>query len=230
MNPLLLPVVAAQGLWVRYRTEVLPEAAGPANGTVGDGAHQSLRVGVIGESTAAGCGVDRHEEGFAGSLAFELAARNGQPVSWEVVGQNAATARRIRYRLLPRLGQDLDIAVLLAGVNDVLTRRRPEEWRDDLAAIVGDLAGRAKKVAVTGIPPFNAFPSLPGTLGRVLTRHAAVLDDVARQVCVEYPQATWISSTDIVPVGPEFFARDRFHPSVLGYRIWSQAVADRLVG
>lgn len=33
-----------------------------------------------------------------------------------------------------------DVAVLLAGANDVLTRRTPEEWWDDLAAILDGLA------------------------------------------------------------------------------------------
>jgi hypothetical protein len=114
MNPFLLPVIAAQGIWVRSTTEKLPPAAGPTTGTAGDASNPPVRIGVLGESTAAGCGVNTHDNGFPGALARELAARGSRSVSWEVVGQNSATARRIRHRLLPQLGRDLDVAVLLA--------------------------------------------------------------------------------------------------------------------
>jgi lysophospholipase L1-like esterase len=215
-------------MWVRSAIEMLPPAAGPTIGTVGDASRPPVRIAVLGESTAAGCGVDTHDDGFPGCLARELAARTRQPVKWEVVGQHAATARRIRYRLLPRLGDNLNVAVLLAGVNDVLTRRTPGQWGDDLAAIVDDLTDRAEHVAVTGIPPFEAFQSLPTTLGRYLAQRAGALDEVSQQVCAEQPRATWISSTAILPIGPDFFAQDRFHPSAPGYRHWAQAVADHL--
>lgn len=228
MNPLLLPVIAAQAIWVRSTTERLPPAAGPTTGTAGDPSHPPVRIGVLGESTAAGCGVDTHDNGFPGALARELAARGSRSVSWEVVGQNSATSRRIRHRLLPQLGRDLDIAVLLAGVNDTLAGRSPEQWGDDLAAIVDDLTDRARHVVVTGVPPFDVFPSLPTTLGRFLARRAGALDKISAKICAERPRATWISSTDSLPMGPDDFARDRFHPSASGYRRWAEAVAEHL--
>jgi len=166
VNPLLLPVVAAQGIWVRS-TVIAPAAAGgPTTGIVGDGSGPPLSIGVVGESTAAGCGVDTHDDGFPGQLARELAARTRRPVTWAVVGQHGATARRIRYRFVPRLGGNLNLAVLLAGVSDVLARRSTAQWGADLAAILADLAGRAERVVVTAIPPFAVLPSLPTTLGR----------------------------------------------------------------
>jgi len=187
-----------------------------------------MRIAVVGESTAAGYGVDTHDAGFAGCLARELAGETGRPVAWEVVGQYGATGRRIRYRLLPQLGDGFDLAVLLAGANDVLARRTPDQWDDDLAAIVDDLASRAKCVAVAGIPPFAKFPSLPNPLRHYLAQHAAVLDQVAQRVCAGRPSATWASFAEATPIGPDFFARDGFHPSAYGYLRWAQAVVDHL--
>ncbi|MEU3254879.1 SGNH/GDSL hydrolase family protein [Streptomyces sp. NPDC006997] len=227
MNPLLLPLVAAQGLWVRARTEVLPPAAGPATGTVAeDAAGPPMRIAVVGESTAAGCGVATHDEGFPGSLARALAASYGCPVTWEVVGRYGATGRRVRYQLLPQLGEGYDLAVLLAGANDVLGRRSPDQWAEDLAAIVDDLTRRAGSVVVVGTPPFADFPSLPGALARFCAEGAAGLDRASQRVCAERPQVAWINSTDIMRITGDFFARDGFHPSAHGYRQWAQAVAD----
>ncbi|MEU3662036.1 SGNH/GDSL hydrolase family protein [Streptomyces sp. NPDC032940] len=227
MNPLMLPVVAAQGLWVRARTEVLPPAAGPVTGTVAEEeAGPPMRVAVLGESTAAGCGVATHDEGFPGSLARALAASHGCPVTWEVAGRHGATARRIRYQLLPQLGEGYDLAVLLAGANDVLGRRSPGQWGEDLAAIVDELTRRAGSVVVLGTPPFADFPSLPGTLARYCAENAAGLDRASQRICAGRPQVTWIDSNDIMQITGDFFARDGFHPSAHGYRQWARAVAD----
>ncbi|MEU7096864.1 SGNH/GDSL hydrolase family protein [Streptomyces longwoodensis] len=227
MNPLLLPVIAAQGLWVRARTEVLPPAVGPDTGTVAEQAPGApMRVAVLGESTAAGCGVATHDEGFPGSLARALAASYDCPVTWKVVGRYGATGRRIRYQLLPQLGEGYDLAVLLAGANDVLGRRSPDQWGEDLAAIVDDLTRRAASVVVVGTPPFADFPSLPGALARYCAERAAGLDRTSELICAERPQVTWINSTDIMQITGDFFARDGFHPSAHGYRQWARAVAD----
>jgi len=209
--------------------EALPEASGPTRGTVaGDPTRPLARIAVLGESTAAGVGVETHEDGFVGSLARVLAERTGRPVAWEVVGQNAATAHRIRLRLLPQVGEDLNVAVLLAGVNDVVHQRTPEDWRDDLAAIVDGLTDRAEQVVVAGLLPFAAIPSLPDDLRRALSEAAEILDEVSQNVCGEQPRATFVSSKEFVPDGPEFFAQDGYHPSAVGYLLWAQAVAEHV--
>jgi lysophospholipase L1-like esterase len=241
MNPFLLPVIAAQGLYVRYSTEVLPPAGGPTTGTCPDARRsgafgtegpeaggEPVRIAVLGESTAAGCGVDGHDDGFTGHFARELSERAGRPVEWSVWGRHGATLRRIRYRLLPEVGSGLRVAVLLAGVNDVLARRSPRDWGEDLEAVAGELAERAEQVVVTGVPPFGEFPSLPGTLRRYLAARAAELDEVSQRVCAGVAGVTWISSTDVLPMGPEFFARDRFHPSAYGYGEWARIVAGKV--
>ena len=76
--------------------------------------------------------------------------------------------------------ESVDRAVLLAGANDVLAGRTPEQWGDDLAAIVDDLAGRAGEVTVVGIPAFKTFPSLPATLRLYLAEQATRLDRVSQ--------------------------------------------------
>lgn len=229
MKPLLMPVVAAQGLWVRSSIKLLPPADGPTTGTAGDAkAGNPVRIAVLGESTAAGCGVDAHDDGFPGSLARIVAGRTGRPVEWQAIGQHGATSRRIRYKLLPDIGQDLTLAVLLAGVNDVLSRRTPTQWAEDLGAIVDDLCQRAQQVIVVGTPSFDTFPSLPGTLRRYLAQGGTALDEASQRVCAERPRARFVSSTAVMPIEADFFSEDRFHPSAHGYLRWAEAVADEV--
>ncbi|MFE6734412.1 SGNH/GDSL hydrolase family protein [Microbacterium sp. NPDC057650] len=213
----------AQGLWMRGRIEMLPPAAGPTSGRSGEGT-QTLRIGILGESTAAGCGVDSHEDGFAGALARDLAGPD-RAAEWTVVGQHGATARRIRHRLLPELGGEFDVVVLLAGANDVMARRSPADWGGDLGAIVSDLSERAGLVVVAGTPPFAAFPSLPRALARYLAARAAAQDDASRAVCAGIVNAEFVPSPPAL-VDDSFFSRDRFHPGAEGYRRWAELIAD----
>jgi lysophospholipase L1-like esterase len=220
-------IAIMQAMWQKATIKMAPPAAGPTSGTVGSSkCRPPLRLAVLGDSTAAGCGVDNHNESFTGWLAREMAARTLRPVQWHVVGQFGATARRIRYRLLPQLGEDLDIAVLLAGGNDVMSGRAPHEWGEDLSAIVDDLMERAAHVVVAGVPPFALFPSIPATLGRLLTARAQALDEVSRQICIVRPCTTWVTITETPP--PHFFASDGFHLSAAGYRRWAEVIADNL--
>jgi lysophospholipase L1-like esterase len=226
LRPFEAPVAAVQGMWLRSTTRMAPPAGGPNAGTVDAGSGSPLRVAVVGDSTAAGCGVDRHDEGFAASMARAVAARSRRPVHWQTVGQFGATARRVRYRLLAQLGEDLDVAVLLAGGNDVMSRRSPDQWREDLSAILDDLTVRARQVVIAGLPPFALFPSIPATLGRYLSQRAAVLDEVSQQICATRPGTTWVTMTETPPA--HFFASDQFHLSAAGYRRWAEVVASHI--
>lgn len=225
MMLLLLPLVMLQKRQAAATMKMLPEASGPTFGVVGDEAQAPFRVAVVGESTAAGCGVATHDEGFAAALARELALTSKRPVAWSVFGQHGATARRIRYKLLAHMHESFDHAVLLAGANDVLAGRTPEQWRDDLSAIVGDLASRGGEVTVVGIPDFTRFPSLPPTLRRYLAERATALDQVSQEICSPLPAVTWVTSKALPDDLTDFFADDGFHPSAYGYRCWAHAVS-----
>lgn len=152
MNPMLMPLVLVQGRMARSDMQRLPPAAGPAHGMAGRPGDPLLRLAVLGESTAVGCGVATHHEGFAAAFAAELSSGPARCVSWEVVSQNGATARRIRHRLLPKVDGFLDRVVLLAGANDVLSERTPREWAENLNTIIDGLTNGAARVTVLAIP------------------------------------------------------------------------------
>ncbi len=116
----------------------------------------------------------------------------------------------------------LSVAVLLAGVDDVLTGRSAADRGDDLRAVPDDLGSRAERTVVAGVPPFTAFPSLPAVLGRYLAERAGRIDAASRRICADRPAVTWIDSAAILPAGPDSSSADRFHPSAAGYRRWAR--------
>src|SRR5215218_8520137 len=81
------PLLYLQGQLTRRRVGVLPDAAGPKTGRVGDGP-DSVEMLAIGESTIAGLGAKTHQSAFAGQFAKQLSERIEKAVNWTVIGRN----------------------------------------------------------------------------------------------------------------------------------------------
>ena len=228
MNPLLLPLVVAQAAYVHRTIGKEPRPEGPTNGFVASPTGETLRLLVLGDSSASGRGAPTHDLAFAGSMARAISARTGRPVEWRAMGKYGATSEKIRHGLLTKVRGTWDLAVLLVGVNDILARRTVQTWSADLTVIVETLQQHAAHTVVPGIPEFDAFPSLPRTLRRYLAERGAELDVAARLVCAGRTSVQWVSSTDLGPAEPSFFAADGFHASPAGYERWARAVCDHL--
>lgn len=228
-----LPRAGIQGLRLRRTVPLLPPAGGPTSGRVPAGgpaltAAAPLSLLVIGESTAAGCGVDNHEAGVTGTLAQLLAAQRDVAVDWQALGRFGATARQVRKRLVPAAPPYVDLAVLLTGVNDVLALRRRASWARDLGALIKVMTERCEHLVVAGLPPMRSFPALLPPLRDVLAERAERLDRVTRDLC-EARGAIYVDVAHLTP-SADFFAIDGFHPGPRGYRQWAELIADRLGG
>ncbi|MDO5493828.1 MAG: SGNH/GDSL hydrolase family protein, partial [Nesterenkonia sp.] len=219
---------------VRRNGMRLPEASGPRDGLVGtdDGAAElPLRVAVVGDSTAAGCGVDQQTEGFCAQFAEALAARTERAVQWSVRGRNGARAFEVTRDVLPQLEDSaeqgrFDVVAVLVGVNDALSNHSPDRWESDLGALLDAAATIGDQVLMTGIPEFGTFPALPGILARHLDDRASRLDEVSRRVCAARDDVEWFGA-DQLDTTEDFFAVDGFHPNADGYQQWARLVADR---
>lgn len=226
-NLIDLPLVALQGMWVSRRLASLPAAAGPTRAFTASPVGPPVRLLVVGESTAAGCGADTHDGAFTGAFARVLEEQRGRQVRWAVYGESGVRIRRLRHHVLPNVTEEADVAVLLIGVNDVVARTPVAQWREDLAAVLDDLRGQADTVIMAGIPRFESFPALPSALRGYLAERGRALDGAARALCAERSGVIWVESPATEPAA-DFFARDGFHPSVAGYERWARHLGSRL--
>lgn len=226
MTAVLAPVLIGQGLRVRRRTPVLPEASGPRHGSAGAG--DPLRLVVVGESTAAGVGVERIEDAVAGRFARELAARTGREVRWAVSARTGVTAADARRDLLAAVVREpSDLALVVLGVNDTLRLTRPSAWRRTVGEIVAALRAAQDGgglVLLAGVPDLDGFTGLPRPLRTVLGRQSRELDgelcalaDGAGVRHVPMPALDGLA---------EPFAGDAFHPSAEAYREWGRRLAE----
>ncbi len=203
--------------WVGVPTGEPPKA----DGVWGTGDGQEIRLAVLGDSSAAGLGVQDAIETPAVLIAAGLSEVAGRPVrlfNVAVVGARSGDMLGQVDRVTP---ERPDVAVIMIGANDVTGRVQPADAVRQLAEAVSRLHDIGCEVVVGTCPDLGTIkPVLQPLrhLARMWSRQLAA----AQTVAVVEAGGRSVSLGDIL--GPEFDARpaelfspDRFHPSAEGY-------------
>lgn len=215
------PLWVFQGVYLRCTMRRLPPAEDAAQGEV-PGVGAPLRVGVVGESTAAGVGVTTHVDGLGGQLGAALGARTGRNVAWLALGRTGARVASVRQHLAPQLRErNFDLVFVVLGVNDSakLTSRRV--FREEVRSLVKELRSTASRVVLSAVPPLGSFRALPQPLRFVMGTRSSSLDRELRRIVEE----TTIYAPVDFEIADHRMAADRFHPSKEGYRRWAEQLA-----
>lgn len=212
----LSPLLVAQALLARRGTPRLPEAAGPRSGAVGQG--PPLRLLVVGDSSAAGVGVQRQSQALAGPMARYLAEATGTRVHWRLVARSGVTTAQALDLLRGEGPVQADVAVVVTGVNDVVEQvpsQRAVRAREALADELRNRAG-VRHVVFAPLPPVHQFPALPRPLrwiaGADARRHDRALAAWAG-TRRDVSHANWG-----LQLNRGVMAHDGFHPGPPAYR------------
>jgi lysophospholipase L1-like esterase len=221
---LLSPILMVQAGLVRRAALVLPEAAGLRQGQAGTtGAQMSLLI--IGDSSAAGVGVDHQEEALSGQLAALMA--QDHRLTWRLEARTGATTASALRHLQRTPMTPAGTVVVILGVNDIIRLvplRRLLQQRAALYALLQNTV-EAKHILISGLPPMGRFPLLPNPLRWLLGQRAARFDKALAQQA-EALGLTYLRQS--IPFDPTLMAVDGFHPSAAACRLWAQTIAVRL--
>jgi lysophospholipase L1-like esterase len=220
----LAPLLVVQAVTTRRRAPVLPEAAGERQGRLGQG-EQPLRLLIAGDSSAAGVGVLQQEQALSGYLTRELHRVAARPVHWTLRARSGLTTRQVHALLRSEFLPQVDVAVVVTGVNDVIDQvpvRRAVAHREALADWLLGEHGVAH-VVFAPLPPVHRFVLLPQPLRRVMgddaRRHDAAL---ARWAATRGDVSHVVIEFDLTP---DALASDGFHPGEPVYRVCGEALA-----
>ncbi|MFD1700060.1 SGNH/GDSL hydrolase family protein [Halopseudomonas phragmitis] len=212
-------------MWVKRTALRLPDAAQPWQGCEqpeGVWNVEPLRLLLVGESTVAGVGVDSQAEALAGQLARQLAQATGRAVEWRACGRNGVRAAECRSELLPAVsGQRWDLVVLVLGVNDTTHLTPRWRWRTEVSALITALGASGAQVLVSAVPPLGQFRALPQPLRAWFGLRAGLLDADLRRL-VAHSGAAYCTLD--IPFQAHYLARDGYHPSAEGYRLWAGSI------
>jgi len=224
----LAPVLVAQAVSTRRRAPVLPEAAGPREGRLGQGA-DALRLLIAGDSSAAGVGVAQQDQALAGHLSRALHARTARPVHWALRAQTGLTTRQVHQLLQAQAAWPIELqaelAVVVTGVNDVIDLVPPKRAIAHRAALADWLLAECgvAHVLFTPLPPVHRFPLLPRPLRSVMGRDALAHNDALRRWAATRRDVSCVAID--IELQPDWMASDGFHPGEPVYRACGEAIA-----
>ncbi|MEO9325635.1 SGNH/GDSL hydrolase family protein [Nocardioides sp. C4-1] len=203
-DPLPDPVPDATGWYGRSRP-------GPA-----------VKIALLGDSSAAGYGVDRVEETPGSLLASGASEQGDRRVYLRAFCVVGAVSADLRTQIDRALLIEPDVAVILIGGNDVTHVVAPNESVQHLSEGVRRLRAAGVEVVVGTCPDLGTIKPIAPPLkqvARAWSRRLAAAQTIA--VIKEGGRTVSLGSV----LGPEFaaapailFGPDQFHPSAVGYR------------
>ena len=226
----LYGVLRAEALLARRAIGTTGNRVPDATGWYGRGRPgPAIKLALLGDSSAAGYGVDRVEETPGAWLASGVAERADRRVHLREYAVVGAQSSHLEAQVAAALLSHPDVAVILIGANDVTHSVLPSASVRHLSEAVRRLREAGTAVVVGTCPDLGTISPIPVPLrqvARLWSRRLAA----AQTIAVVEAGGRTVSLGSIL--GPEFaaapallFGPDQFHPSAAGY----EALARTLV-
>ena len=225
LNNLLMPLFAIQGVIIRSRIPVLPEAPGHRKGLKGKG--KPLSILMAGDSSMAGVGASAQDEALSGELVSILAQRF--QVEWELKAGSGWRTSQLLHCLDNHRERKYDVALVSIGINDITSGQSPRESLSDRIRLVELLRQKfsAGHILISGKPPIYKFPALPNPLRWYLDEQAALVDNAIRNWAAGQGDCDYLSLD--YSLGAESMASDGFHPGPQIYKNWAETAAGLII-
>lgn len=210
-----------QALYVKRSTIRLPEPKGIRYGVSGSGPQTSILV--VGDSSAAGVGVDTQDKALIGRLVASIS--ESHEISWNLIAKTGDTSRKVLGRLEMAVKKPAEYVLLAIGVNDVTSLMNPKESIHNIEKAIAFLKTEfnANRILVSQIPPMHLFPALPQPLRWWLGIKAKKLNCELKIMTDNDEQCSFLEVA--LPFDKDYMAEDGFHPGGAAYELWGNYVA-----
>ncbi|MCH7312972.1 SGNH/GDSL hydrolase family protein [Acinetobacter sp. ANC 3882] len=220
----LLPVLLIQGIKVRKNTPRLLEARGGRQGMIGQGKPLSLLI--LGDSAAAGVGVETQQDALSGAIISEL--QNEYRLEWKLHAKTGDTTQQVFQAVQQLDRQCYDVVITSMGVNDVTKLTSAKSWLKQQKRLFQYIQNQFQPqlIVVSGVPPMQHFPALPNPLAWLFGQYAEQMNQALHQWLAPQSQFRFIQyDIEAFQAMDLPMASDGFHPSKEIYAIWGQQVA-----
>lgn len=225
----LFAVLLAVEVWLALRREYLPtDDPLDLDGVFGAGDAPPLHLVVLGDSTAAGIGVDDPADAYPSLLARRLADATGGRVKLTALGISGARVGDVAGMQAPAAAAVRpDVVVVAIGANDVTHVTSLGDVRRDMGEALRVLGETGATIVVAGPPDMRApawhqpLRYLAGVRGNQVT---SAIEDVARAEGVAIVELADETGHFFEEDPEAHFSSDDFHPGPRGYERWADAI------
>ena len=179
-----------------------------------------LHLAILGDSSAAGLGVDDAAQTPGALLAGMLARDLKRRVQLDVQAVTGARSKDLDIQVQRALRHPLDVAVIMVGANDVTHRVAPAEAGRALRRAIAKLQENGVLVVVGTCPDLGSVAPLLQPLRKIARIKSREMAQEQTVVVVEQG-AVAVSLGNLLGEefsrNPHLWSPDRFHPSPAGY-------------
>lgn len=224
LSPLYF-IALPQGLWLKRNAVRMPEAKGPRKMSLGGEQKTELKLLYLGESPAAGVGIEEIENAVSAQVAYKLAAT--QKVELQLLAQNGIKIKELLLKLQTTETQQPDISIITMGVNDCTNLTSSKEWQKNLNNLIAELKQRGSKhIFFTAVPPLQQFPLLPAPLSWIMGYRAHLLNHLLERSCQQH-NAQFLAFSAVLL--PEMICLDGYHPNEKGAELWANSISQQII-
>ena len=223
----LIPALVIQGNRVKKNTLRLPEPEGAREGQTGTGNKLSLLI--LGDSAAAGVGVEHQDDALLGAILHEL--KDDFEIDWKLQAKTGDTSSKVIHALDQIEVQPYDVIVTSVGVNDVTKLIPADIWIQKQEQLYSKIQQKfsPKLIIAAGVPPMNMFPALPNSLAWLFGQYAKQMNQQLEKFVNQQVNMQWIEyDIEKYRAMNLQMAADGFHPSKEVYTLWGQEVAGKI--
>lgn len=223
----LIPALVIQGNRVKKNTLKLPEPQGKHEGRTGTGKKLSLLI--LGDSAAAGVGVEHQDDALLGAILHEL--KNDFEIDWKLQAKTGDTSSKVIRALDQMEVQHYDVIITSVGVNDVTKLMSADIWIQKQEQLYSKIQQKfsPKLIIAAGVPPMNMFPALPNPLAWLFGQYAKQMNQQLENFVNQQVNMQWIEyNIEKYRAMNLQMAADGFHPSKEVYTLWGQEVAGKI--
>jgi len=184
----------------------------------------AVRITWLGDSLAAGLGVDVVDDTPAHLVARMLE----RAVEVRVLAVPGSRAEHVLADQVPHVGDDTDLVVLCVGANDVASSTARSRYAEELDRILVALA--PTPTVLLSLPDMAVADRMAEPL-RTLAGLRARWFDAARVIVAARHDHVWSVDVASRPAGLSrraaraMLCADRFHPGPEGYRAWAERIS-----
>jgi acyl-CoA thioesterase-1 len=178
---------------------------------------------ALGDST--GVGVGAREGGYVSRLFNRLSERRPASKLTNLCVSGATTGDLVRGQLERGVGMNPDLVTVGIGINDIGHGLTVDQFGTNYEKILSTLREKTHaQIVVTNIPDISSGPRIPGSLRSQYQQQIMKFNERLEEIAKRHDVTVfdmYTVSKDELPLHPEYFSSDGFHPSDEGYEMWA---------
>jgi acyl-CoA thioesterase-1 len=179
---------------------------------------------ALGDSTGAGVGA--REGGYVARLFRHIVTQRPGSKLTNLCVSGATTSDVLTNQLERGIGEGPNLVTLGIGINDIGHGMSPEQFSHNYEEILSRLKDSTRAaIVVTNIPDISSAPRIPESMRSEYHQFIVTFNERLQQIASRHGVTVfdvYKITNQQLPLHPEYFSADGFHPSDKGYELWAE--------